>query len=653
MKPPRFLFALLVLLAGVLPTCARPVAAEALPELSLITHTFNVRTATQLRFIFSDDPRFVNNPVEIELHRRVASRTSFQSIAAGEAKPGVIDALTLLPTRIRRINNSAQFSIPISARADSPQVLYLAQDGVYPITLRIRDSQSKEAIGEVLTFINVQREIDPSQTVQASSLIRLRANPSLQPNGETSITDGTRAKVRQFVEIMKNQSYPMTVSVQPEIIEALGSSTIESDQQLLLSLREQLRLRSVTTAPFVPIDPSMFAAMNMRQEFIEQLRVGEDTLNKWLPGVVIHRGTYVADHFLTSAGLQLLRTAGIVSVILSPRAQQNISVSGTTNVVMRPSGVNSNNVAVIAVDDAAALTLTRESTQRSGELSAFHTAAELLVARDDLLASGRPASSLRILLSSQSGDPTVNKNLVTAISLLQGSTGIRFTDMAPTQVPGVDSTNVKFSTNTPNSGAARSAGITAARTELDATASMADPADIRREQWSHLFALAVSNTVVNGDNYVAGLRELLGDVRGSVTVTTPDTITLSGRSGAIRIQIRNNSDVPLTVRVRMASAKLRLQDPVRLVKLAAGGTTEVEVEAGTRTNGRFPIAIRVTTPEGNLEVVPYIQVTARMNAIAGFGQYLSLFLLLLVLLWWWTHWRRARIQKARGTTVSD
>jgi hypothetical protein len=653
MKPPRFLVTLLVLLAGVLPISARPVAAEALPELSLITHTFNVRTATQLRFIFSDDPRFVNNPVEIELHRRVASRTSFQSIAAGEAKPGVIDALTLLPARVRRINNSAQFSIPISARADSPQVLYLAQDGVYPITLRIRDSKSREAIAEVLTFINVQREIDPSQTVQASTLIRLKANPSLQPNGETSITDGTRAKVRQFIEILKNQSYPMTVSVQPEIIEALGSSTIKSDQQLLLSLQEQLRLRSVTTAPFVPIDPSMFAAMDMRQEFIEQLRVGEDTLNKWLPGVVIHRGTYVADHFLTSAGLQLLRTAGIVSVILSPRAQQNISVSGTTNVVMRPSGVNSNNVAVIAVDDVAAQALTRESTQRSGELSAFHTAAELLVAREDLLAAGRPASSLRILLSSQSSDPTVNKNLVTATSLLKGSTGIRFTDMAPTQIPVVDSTSVRFSTNTPNTGAARSAGITAARTELDATASMADPADVRRELWSHLFALAVSNTVVNGDNYVAGLRGLLGNVRGSVTVTTPGTITLSGRSGAIRIQIRNNSDVPLTVRVRMASAKLRLQDPVRLVNLAAGGTTEVKVEAGTRTNGRFPIAIRVTTPEGNLEVVPYIQVTARMNAIAGFGQYISLFLLLLVLLWWWTHWRRARIQKARGTTVSD
>jgi hypothetical protein len=308
---------------------------------------------------------------------------------------------------------------------------------------------------------------------------------------------------------------------------------------------------------------------------------------------------------------------------------------------------------VIAVDDAAALTLEQEATKKSGSLAAFHTAAELLVARSDLLNSGRPASSLRIVLSTQSGDPSASRNLAIASTALQGATGVRLTDFAPTQIPSSDATSVRFPTVTPNSGAARAPGIAAARTELNATASMADPSDVRRELWSHLFALAVSNTVVDGDNYVAGLRSLLSDVRGSVSVTTPGTITLSGRSGAIRIQIRNDSEVPLTVRVRMASAKLRLEDPVRTVKLAAGGTTEVMVEAGTRTNGRFPISIRVTTPEGNLEVVPYIRVTARMNAIAGFGQYLSLFLLVLVLLWWWTHWRRARNQKARGTTVSD
>jgi hypothetical protein len=103
----------------------------------------------------------------------------------------------------------------------------------------------------------------------------------------------------------------------------------------------------------------------------------------------------------------------------------------------------------------------------------------------------------------------------------------------------------------------------------------------------------------------------------------------------------------------MSSAKLKLRDPVRLVDLAAGSTTEVKVDAGIRSNGRFPISIRVTTPEGAQQVLPFIRVTARMNAIAGFGQYLSLFLLVMVLLWWWTHWRRARSERVRGTTVSN
>jgi hypothetical protein len=653
MKRFSFLVTLLVMMTGLLPFSVGTVSAAALPELSLINQTFNVGTATQLRFVFSDDARFLNNPIEIELHRRVTSRTSFQSIAKGESRPGVIDALTLTPSQVRRINSNPEITIPISALVDSPQVMYLASDGVYPITIRIRDSQSREAIAEVLTFINVQRNIDPAQVVPASTLIQLKATPSLQPNGTTTITDETRATIERFIETLKKQSYPMTISVQPEILEALGSSTVESDQELFIALRDQLRLRSVTNAPFVPLDPSMFVTMNMRQEFIEQLRIGEDTLNKWLPGVVIHRGSYVADHYLTADGLQLLRTAGIVSVILATRAQQKISVSGTSNVVMRPSGANSNNVAVIAVDEVAAQTLVHEATKKSGVLAAFHTAAELLVTRNGLLESGRSASSLRIVLSTPSGDLSTNRNLAIATAALQGAMGIRFTDFAPAQIPSSDSTSVRFSTVTPNTGAARAPGIAAARTELSATASMADSADVRREVWSHLFALAVSNTVVNGDNYVAGLRSVLSDVRGSVSVTTPGTITLSGRSGAIRIQIRNDSDVPLTVRVRMASAKLRLQDPVRLVNLSAGGTTEVKVEAGTRSNGRFPISIRVTTPEGNLEVIPYIRVTARVNAIAGFGQYLSLFLLVLVLLWWWTNWRRARIQKARGTTVSD
>lgn len=656
MKKFTYLLAgLLIAALGSLSFSLQPSVVQAtdIPTLTLLNQTFNVSTESQLRFIFEKDSKLNGNTVEIELHRRVASRSSFQSIANGDAQSGVLDALTLKPTQIKRVDDTVQVIAPIARRVDSPQALFVSLDGVYPITIRVRDAVTHQAVAEILTFINVRRTADTKQQVQMSTLIRLKAAPSLKPNGKVMLTDETRLRITRFIETLKNRTYPLTVSVQPEIIEALATSTLEPDKQLFVDLREQLRQRTITTAPYLPTDPSMFVAMNMREEFIEQLRVGEDVLNRWLPGVSIQRSTYIADHYLTAEGLQLLRTAGIVSVILTPRAQQKVGVSRTSSVVMRPTGINSNNVALIAVDSSVATTFANSGKIFSPALAGFRAAAELLVARNDLLSAGLSYDSIRLLLSTHSGDMGSDASLLIASNALFKATGVRFVDMATPQVASTDSSSIRFSSSTPNTGAARVAGIAIARKELNATASMADPTDIRRELWSHLFAIGVSNTVINGDDYVAGLRDLLAKVRGSVTVTTPDTITLSGRTGAIRIQIRNNSDAPLSVRVRMSSAKLRLQNPVRLVELAAGGTTEVKVDAGTRTNGRFPLSIRVTTPEGNLEVVPYIRVTARMNAIAGFGQYLSFFLLVMVLLWWWTHWRRTRSQTVRGTTVSD
>lgn len=649
----RLMASLMIFFGGVIALPTTSSNAATLSPLVLVRHTFNVTTATQLRFVFEDDSRFTGNAVEIELHRRVASRRSFQSIAQGDVRPGVLDALTLNSLRVSRVSNELQFSIPISQRVDSSQALFIAFDGVYPITIRIRDSKTRETIAEVLTFIHVDRESDASKAVQFSTLVRLKPMPSLQPDGSMNITEQTRTEVSQFIEFLRTHTYPMTVSVQPEIIEALATSPADSDKALFVALREQLRQRTITTAPFVPTDPSMFVVMNMREEFIQQIRVGEDTLNRWLPGVAIQRSTYIADHYLTSEGLTLLRTAGIVSVILAPRAQQKIDVSRTSNVVLRPNGINSNNVSVVAVDAEVSASMQRDTNSFSPSLVGYRAAAELLVARDDLLSSGHTPSSVRFLLASPSGKVNKNDGTTIASEALSEVSGLRSVDMATPQSSTTDSGSVRFSGSTPNTGAARVAGITVARRELRATASMADPTDIRRELWAHLFAIGVSNTVVNGDEYIAGLRTTLGNVRGAVTVTTPDTITLSGRSGAIRIQIRNDSKSALTVRVKMASAKLNLQDPLRVVHLAAGGTTEVKVDAGTRSNGRFPLSIRVTTPEGGLEVVPYIQVTARMNAIAGFGQYLSYFLLVMVLLWWWTHWRRTRSQRVRGTTVSD
>jgi hypothetical protein len=128
---------------------------------------------------------------------------------------------------------------------------------------------------------------------------------------------------------------------------------------------------------------------------------------------------------------------------------------------------------------------------------------------------------------------------------------------------------------------------------------------------------------------------------------------LSGRNSVIRLQVRNNSATSLTIRLQLSSSKLDLDTPQRLVTLNPESTTEIEVPAQALTNGRFPIFMTVTTPSGNVDVVPETTITARVNALAGYGQLVSISLLLVLAAWWWSHWRRGKLESARATTVSS
>jgi hypothetical protein len=59
----------------------------------------------------------------------------------------------------------------------------------------------------------------------------------------------------------------------------------------------------------------------------------------------------------------------------------------------------------------------------------------------------------------------------------------------------------------------------------------------------------------------------------------------------------------------------------------------------------------VSTPEGNQSVVDPITISANVNAIAGYGQLISVSLLLVLFAWWWSNRRSARRERLNATTV--
>lgn len=624
--------------------------------LTVISQPFNITGASVVRFVFTAPNEALldnRNIVDVQLHRRVATRDSLQSIATGEATVRVVDTVS---TSLRNVSRDADghlvLNTTVSMQSQAASSLTFSFDGVYPITLRIRNAQTDEVISSVLTFVNKRQDI-VSSPVPITTLIRLSATPSLSPEGTVAVSDDTRQKVRDFVAFLATYSAPLTIGIEPEILSALALSDQTQDAQLLTNLREQLRRFSVVTSTFATTDVSMFAAARLDDEFIEQLRLGESTLNRYLPEVVIQRSSWIADAPVTAAGAQLLRKAGIVSLLMMPNAQRNTSAAGSPAVMTRPEGRPSDYMSIVKVDSDIATALSSSSAKTSPILSAYRGAAEAALIADDLRASGQSSDGLRIVVSSQTGELVANNALSLTARAIVGANGLSVVDMAAPYIVTAQTPITTFSSTPPTNSQDRAQQISAARRDLDATASMIGDADVRRDLWAHLLSMGESSRAGSAQRYLDGLSALLLATRQAVTINTPGTITLSGRDSIIRLQVRNNSATSLTIRLQLTSAKLELDTPDRLVELNPESTTEIEVPAQALSNGRFPISMTVTTPSGNVDVVARTTITARVNALAGYGQLVSISLLLVLGAWWWSHWRRGKIEAARATTVSS
>jgi hypothetical protein len=650
------LFVFVITVASWPHTVVRAYTPVGVLPLTVISQPFNITGASVVRFVFTAPNEALldnRNIVDVQLHRRVATRDSLQSIATGEATVRVVDTVS---TSLRNVSRDADghlvLNTTVSMQSQAASSLTFSFDGVYPITLRIRNAQTDEVISSVLTFVNKRQDI-VSSPVPITTLIRLSATPSLSPEGTVAVSDDTRQKVRDFVAFLATYSAPLTIGIEPEILSALALSDQTQDAQLLTNLREQLRRFSVVTSTFATTDVSMFAAARLDDEFIEQLRLGESTLNRYLPEVVIQRSSWIADAPVTAAGAQLLRKAGIVSLLMMPNAQRNTSAAGSSAVMTRPEGRPSDYMSIVKVDSDIATALSSSSAKTSPILSAYRGAAEAALIADDLRASGQSSDGLRIVVSSQTGELVANNALSLTARAIVGANGLSVVDMAAPYVVTAQTPITTFSSTPPTNSQDRAQQISAARRDLDATASMIGDADVRRDLWAHLLSMGESSRAGSAQRYLDGLSALLLATRQAVTINTPGTITLSGRDSIIRLQVRNNSATSLTIRLQLTSAKLELDTPDRLVELNPESTTEIEVPAQALSNGRFPISMTVTTPSGNVDVVARTTITARVNALAGYGQLVSISLLLVLGAWWWSHWRRGKIEAARATTVSS
>lgn len=621
---------------------------------TIVSQPFNILTSVNATFTIvppSNVSLNRNDRIEVRLHRRVASRDSLRTIADGLAVPSVIDRHSVRISSVGRDASGRLSPVVPIAFVEDRRSLVVPYDGIYPVSVALVDGTSGEDLASTLTFVNRRDATASNSEVQAGVVVRLRAEPSLRPDGTVAITDRLRDDVARLTTFLAEISAPVTVALQPESIAALGDAVEPGDATLFQALRQQLAGRTVTAAPFAAVDPALMAALDLDDEYIEQLRFGTAVLSRYLPGVPVKSDTLFVTTPLDRPTIALLRKAGVTNIVLSPTARQATESEARPSVVSRPGGRDNEFISLVSVDQVAADLM---STPTASAVATGHRiAAELIAERDDLVASGVSPEWIRIVAASGSGTLPDDGVLSVVTRSLAGAPGLKLTDLTNRQFVSPNHPATVFQPTIEDPGNARRAGLTGARRELTAVSSMTNDDDPRRETWSRLLAVGASESVPDPSEWISSLRASMRQTRESVVVITPANITLSSRTTSIRLQVRNESDAPLTIRVRLSSAKLELTDPARTVSLPARTLTEIEVPATTRTNGRFPVTVRITTPEGGLEVLPTIRITARVTAIAGLGQLVTISLLLVLLAWWWSHRRSARTGTDGDTSTGD
>jgi hypothetical protein len=148
-------------------------------------------------------------------------------------------------------------------------------------------------------------------------------------------------------------------------------------------------------------------------------------------------------------------------------------------------------------------------------------------------------------------------------------------------------------------------------------------------------------------------REQLDGLRGQVTVSEPNgPILLASGDSPIPVTIRNRLDVRVTVRILVEDTPGILVEQQPDVVLPARGDRQLTVPVEVLRSGRFPVHVRLTTPDGvelgeraRLEVSSsaYGTITIVITALAG---------ALLVLLSARRIYRRARAAKSAAAVPS-
>ena len=635
-------------LLGVLPHQVRalnPALTNSL-DVRLVAQNFNVLAGTQFRFTVGVPDAVIRSQLEqdqtttlrITAFAPVTTREQVRSIATGIEPVGQIAVADLKLIQLARtdINNYTAF-LSTTARTNS---LRLTKDGVYPIQISfVRDGQPISKLNTFVNFFNSSIETTRLPIAIASTITTPLA---LTPNGSIVISDSTRKQLADLAQSLEGGAAPLSVQVSPEILDGLARSTQPVDLDLLTRLQTAFANHDLLLAPFVPVDPSSAMRTERTNDFLQMRRLGDEIIDLRNGEKTLSPNIWFSNVPIDTDGADLLNDVNVHTVVLTPQAAAKI---GSLDNYAKPYRISSD-VALRTTDPLYATALTGKPN--SPVVAAYSLAAELLTQRQEVVDSGGVVSSNFVVLTNTNGTPIDAALLAPLAVAIDRAPQLRLRALSSIPRANSETTLVKVPRTDGIDVSIAGKAADSLADELASTLLMLSTDAPQRVAWSTSQLVMLDDRLSSDDFalYFKGFRNQLRLLRASVKVPTSLSFTLGERESDLRLQLRNDAAIDLTVSVEISSAKLQFPDEDRIVTVPANGAVDLVIPVRARASGRFPIEVVLYTPDGLVQAGQRVQLTARVAAIAGLGLVVSGAAALVLLAWWLSHWRTNRRKSA-------
>ncbi len=625
-------------------------ASAAPSDLRLIAQNFNVASDRQFRFVFnvSDDQLREqlgeSNTATITVRAYPAVTTTAELTAALDAQPDAepVAVFGALTRRLER-TSTGDFVVLIAAGRGG---LSLRTDGIYPIGLDIAVG------GELRARITAINFFGPTTTftkMKVSLLVGAPATtgkPASQPDGSIAVDGPARNALENLVSIGSAEGGPLTLAIEPEVIDGLARSSSADDIALLTRLEAVMQRHESVRMPYVPFDPSSAQRASLGVPFRELLTTGRDVLDVHNGEAPLNSQAWIARQPLDKDGVEILKANDVTTIVLTPNASQ---ASGSLDNYLKTYRVGStvdNSVAVKAIDPKYAELLSGD--RPSPVVDAARIAASLILSRSAVEASGGDVRRLHAILGDTRGEVPAPLVAIPLLVALDRAPQLNLVGVSRTNAVTSEDSTTSLPTISRIDLTANRASIDEATSFVRITESILSATSPLRYEWDR--SLLVLNDdrldAVTLDTYVKGIRSRARLLRNSITIPDGLSFTLGSREGTLRLPIRNESNEELTFGVSLSSAKLQLPGDIRVVTVSPQGSVDVVVDVVARANGRFPVDVTFTSPDGAHKIGQTIRIGARVTAISGLGQLVSGAAVLILATWWVAHWRARKRRDA-------